>query len=272
MFKKIFLILITFLIGISSFSQSKSANDVYVEGYYRSDGTYVKPHYRSAPNGTNRDNFSTKGNVNPYTGEKGYIEPDRKPNKINKYSQRNSVSSSNYPTLLTIKKKLQSSHKIFGIDLNLDWYTLTELSVLSYQLGKIESDKQKIPGVSVRLDDTYLNRNATEEFLNIGFKDIVITFPKLEKVGAEIAKEMSPVMFSANIKYTSDTKYAENARGDFNRVAYLAMNQFGAPDSTMKKEWGASFQWKFDNAELLLIMNKKQHINLLYLKSNWDGK
>lgn len=46
--------------------------DVYVEGYYRKDGTYVSPHYRSDPNGSTSDNWSTKGNVNPYTGEKGY--------------------------------------------------------------------------------------------------------------------------------------------------------------------------------------------------------
>ncbi len=29
------------------------ARDVYVEGYYRQDGTYVRPHYRSAPDGVN---------------------------------------------------------------------------------------------------------------------------------------------------------------------------------------------------------------------------
>lgn len=44
---------------------------VRVRGYYRSDGTYVAPHYRTAPNSTRSDNWSTKGNVNPYTGEPG---------------------------------------------------------------------------------------------------------------------------------------------------------------------------------------------------------
>jgi hypothetical protein len=52
---------------------------VYVRGHTRSDGTYVKPHYRTAPNNTNRDNFSTIGNVNPYTGQAGYITPDNEP-------------------------------------------------------------------------------------------------------------------------------------------------------------------------------------------------
>ncbi len=49
--------------------------DVYVHGYYRSNGTYVQPYYRSDPNGTTLDNWSTKGNMNPYTGEPGYKSP-----------------------------------------------------------------------------------------------------------------------------------------------------------------------------------------------------
>ena len=44
---------------------------VYVKGYTRKDGTYVKGHYRSSPNNTVRDNYSYKGNVNPYTGKVG---------------------------------------------------------------------------------------------------------------------------------------------------------------------------------------------------------
>ena len=48
-----------------------SVAQVYVRGYYRSDGTYVEPHYRSEPDGKFYNNWSTKGNVNPYTGEEG---------------------------------------------------------------------------------------------------------------------------------------------------------------------------------------------------------
>lgn len=47
-----------------------------VRGYYRSDGTYVQPHYRSSPNNTTSDNYSTRGNVNPYTGQAGTRDPD----------------------------------------------------------------------------------------------------------------------------------------------------------------------------------------------------
>ncbi|MEQ1893761.1 MAG: hypothetical protein ABL998_14550 [Planctomycetota bacterium] len=45
--------------------------DVYVQGYARQDGTHVRPHHRSAPDGNPLNNWSTSGNVNPYTGEQG---------------------------------------------------------------------------------------------------------------------------------------------------------------------------------------------------------
>ncbi|MDR2119393.1 MAG: hypothetical protein LBP64_00780 [Tannerella sp.] len=62
--------LATYLLCAFTFGHALVAQ-VYVEGYYRKDGTYVRPHYRSSPNGSVYDNYSTKGNVNPYTGKKG---------------------------------------------------------------------------------------------------------------------------------------------------------------------------------------------------------
>ena len=46
----------------------------YVKGYTRKDGTTVRGYYKSAPNYTKSDNYTTKGNINPYTGELGKKE------------------------------------------------------------------------------------------------------------------------------------------------------------------------------------------------------
>ncbi len=46
-----------------------------VKGYTKKSGTYVAPHQRTAPNKTKSDNYSTKGNTNPYTGKKGTKKP-----------------------------------------------------------------------------------------------------------------------------------------------------------------------------------------------------
>ena len=48
---------------------------VRVKGYYRKNGTYVAPHYRSSPNSSRLDNYSSRGNYNPYTGKRGTVNP-----------------------------------------------------------------------------------------------------------------------------------------------------------------------------------------------------
>jgi hypothetical protein len=48
---------------------------VHVNGYYRSNGTYVQPYQRTAPDSTLSNNYSTQGNINPYTGQAGTVNP-----------------------------------------------------------------------------------------------------------------------------------------------------------------------------------------------------
>ena len=43
----------------------------WVNGYTKSNGTYVSGYNRSSPNSTVQDNYSYKGNTNPYTGQQG---------------------------------------------------------------------------------------------------------------------------------------------------------------------------------------------------------
>jgi hypothetical protein len=66
------------LLAAVSFAAAAPAAAEAVRGYTRKDGTYVAPHYRSAPNSTTSDNYSTRGNYNPYTGEAG-TKPDTRP-------------------------------------------------------------------------------------------------------------------------------------------------------------------------------------------------
>ena len=51
------------------------AGQTRVRGYTTKRGTYVESHQRTTPNRSKMDNWSTKGNVNPYTGKKGTRNP-----------------------------------------------------------------------------------------------------------------------------------------------------------------------------------------------------
>ena len=64
--------LIIFIFLFSFIAVGTADSDTSVRGYYKKSGTYVEPHYRSSPNSTTRDNYSTYGNTNPYTGKPGY--------------------------------------------------------------------------------------------------------------------------------------------------------------------------------------------------------
>ena len=68
--------------------------DTYVNGYYRRDGTYVQPHWRSAPDGNPYNNFSFPGNTNPYTGQ---VAPGNPDTYLQRQYQRQHPDPSSYP-------------------------------------------------------------------------------------------------------------------------------------------------------------------------------
>ena len=65
-----------------------SSIDVWVHGYYR-DGTYVKGHWRSYPDGNPYNNWSFPGNINPYTGRIATGNPETYLKNYYKYSKGN---------------------------------------------------------------------------------------------------------------------------------------------------------------------------------------
>lgn len=67
--------------GHSSYKSTYSygaRSDHAVSGYTRSNGTYVKPAHATNPDFTRDNNYTTKGNLNPYTGKFGTKPRDSK--------------------------------------------------------------------------------------------------------------------------------------------------------------------------------------------------
>ena len=81
--------------SLISFVVSFGQGQTYVHGYYRSNGTYVEGHYRTLPNSTRNDNWSTVGNVNPYTGVEG-TKPGGSNSTYRSYRNVNRSSSSSF--------------------------------------------------------------------------------------------------------------------------------------------------------------------------------
>lgn len=75
MFKSMKKIMIACMVlTLSSFAMARGGSHS-VRSYTRHDGTYVQSHRATDRNGTKYDNWSTKGNVNPYTGKAGTKNP-----------------------------------------------------------------------------------------------------------------------------------------------------------------------------------------------------
>jgi hypothetical protein len=101
--KIIITVLASLALTTSSFAQINSSNNlwstnssinfssnnvVYQKGYTRSNGTYVQGHYKTISNSTNWDNFSTVGNTNSYTGQRGSVARDYSSSALNYGSGR----------------------------------------------------------------------------------------------------------------------------------------------------------------------------------------
>ena len=92
--KKLFICIVSvFVITVSGNAQSYNLSSSsygttnssvrYQSGYTKSNGTQVQGHYKTQSNGTNLDNFSTKGNRNSFTGTCGSVARDYSPSAHN---------------------------------------------------------------------------------------------------------------------------------------------------------------------------------------------
>jgi hypothetical protein len=68
--KMIILLAAAFAAGLASAAGGKGGSHS-VKGHTTKNGTYVLPHRATNPDGRKSNNWSQKGNVNPYTGAAG---------------------------------------------------------------------------------------------------------------------------------------------------------------------------------------------------------
>lgn len=94
--KKLFFLIAFLFITALSFAQQQ----VWVNGYTRSNGTYVQGHYRTAPDRTRNNNWSTVGNTNPHTGKQGYLQGDSRTRRGNSSTSTYRKATYTSPTYL----------------------------------------------------------------------------------------------------------------------------------------------------------------------------
>ena len=106
------------------FAQSQ----VYVSGYYKSNGTYVAPHYRTAPDSKPYNNYSYPGNYNP---NKGTITKGSQSSYLNKYYNNFDIGytvNSGYTAQNLIVNNLRSMN-IGNTDVSFNYKTMQQLYI-----------------------------------------------------------------------------------------------------------------------------------------------
>ena len=76
------IILAVALLVLISFLTVSLAEAGHVRGYYKQNGTYVQPHFRTSPDRNPYNNYSFPGNYNPNTGR---ITPGNPDTYLNRY-------------------------------------------------------------------------------------------------------------------------------------------------------------------------------------------
>jgi hypothetical protein len=102
-----FIILIICLIVFSLIFSIKISAVTKVNGYYKKNGTYVQPYYRSDADSTPYNNWSYPGNVNPYTGKLATGDPDT---YLKRYKTNYIGSGSDTQNIVTTQK----NNKVLG--------------------------------------------------------------------------------------------------------------------------------------------------------------
>lgn len=68
----VFVILLSLLISDISHARRSGFGAVRVRSSFTKTGTYRPAHYRSRSDSFRFNNYSTRGNTNPWTGKRGY--------------------------------------------------------------------------------------------------------------------------------------------------------------------------------------------------------
>lgn len=132
----------------------------------------------------------------------------------------------------------------FGINLNLDWYSLTNQSAVVYQL-----EDQAKESKYVIMDCDFIKDKIDNRFLSLGFQELLLIFQKEFKGNLN---NLKPDVFLARTTYSNINEYAVKSKNDIEKSKALFNEEFGLPELNMIKNEYSVYKWKGAYHELIL--------------------
>ena len=157
------------------------------------------------------------------------------------------------------------SNNFFGIDLDKDWYTLTEQSGIAYAISKNQYPNS--PLVIVELDESIYNL-INSDLLEIGL-DLKLGF---EKKQVSDFNNLFPVNLLGSVEFQSTSEYRLIGIDKFSKLFSLLIKKYGFPSQMIVASDpnidSGTFIWERKNLSILINLNaaNNKSIQLIYSK------
>lgn len=134
------------LVSVGCFSQVK------VRGYVKKDGTYVQPHVKTSPDGYKYNNYSSYGNINPYTGKMGAKDKPNSTYNYGTYNYNTYNRSSEYNNSKSYANSYESDNSIVNDDYSLRMVFFSKEGSEFYEVFSIKNNTSSdLNRIKVRL-------------------------------------------------------------------------------------------------------------------------
>lgn len=151
-------------------------------------------------------------------------------------------------------------YNFFGIDLNLDWATLTNYQALTYDLID-QNTPDEVPYIVT--DFEFSISKVDQRFLDLGFQELLLCFPK---GGKTYSKDLKPHFFMARNTYSSG-EYKAKSQSDIVKIKSLIIEYYGEAGLNMVREEYSTYKWEGVFYQIVLNTNKDDLMTtLIYVK------
>lgn len=144
-------------------------------------------------------------------------------------------------------KSMQAQPLIFyGIDLNSDWYTLTNISRFDYDMYNMQNPESKMISVAPHKE------LSITEFNSMGIEEILLGFP----TGARDLNLLKPDICLGRHRYSSESDFNSNAYRDFNALLEKFKKTYGQPSDNVAGSLATSVKWAFSNQHIFISIDR----------------
>jgi hypothetical protein len=141
----------------------------------------------------------------------------------------------------------------FGIDLNSDWYTLTNISKQDYVIYTWDNPESKTICVAPRKE------LSIAEFTSMGIDKISLCF----SVGERDLNLLKPEFCLGRHNYESESEFKSNAYRDFNILLEKFKKIYGQPSENNSGEAATAVQWVFSNQQIFISIDREDYFIMI---------